>query len=195
MFSVWKKEQAPENEKTVTYDRLNESPQSPNTNDSSSQSDALLKKLKGKKSKWNHENPSYSQKVPQQLPELDPKLIAKIEEHSSQNSFTPLTIDDKAVQRFDSYLLKDFYFRTNYRPNIQKAVVQRNIEMLKENENRVFKVFLPPCEGQRERWDAIDFHVRYNMFRTYGRVTDPVFEEKFTEEELQENGITGDLLP
>lgn len=46
----------------------------------------------------------------------------------------------------------------------------------------------------KEMWNAIDFHVRYSLFVTSGRVTDPVFEEKFTEEELQKNGITGDLL-
>lgn len=129
------KEQNQEDSITITYDSQN-STQTPKTNDSSSQSDPLLKKLEGKKSKWNHETISYSQKVPPKGPELDPNLIAKIEERRSQNSFTPLTIDEHAVQRFDSYLLKDFYFRTNYRPNIKKDVVERNIHLLKENENR-----------------------------------------------------------
>ncbi|KAK8889623.1 hypothetical protein M9Y10_034375 [Tritrichomonas musculus] len=66
--------------------------------------------------------------------------------------------------------------------------------MLDTNANRFFNVFLPTPAGQRERLDAIDFHVRFSLFVTSGRVTDPFFEEKFTEEELKMNGITGDML-
>lgn len=104
------------------------------TKESSSQSDALLKNLKGKTSKWNHNVASYSQKVP---PQLDPKVKARLEERFSQD-FTPLTLDDNVLKKFDAHHLKNFDFTKEYRPKLHRDVVKRNLEMLNDNEKRFF---------------------------------------------------------
>lgn len=90
------------------------------TKESSSQSDALLKNLKGKTSKWNHNVASYSQKVP---PQLDPKVKARLEERFSQD-FTPLTLDDNVLKKFDAHHLKNFYFTTDSKQSIQVSASQ-----------------------------------------------------------------------
>ena len=185
-WSTGSQDQAPQNENTVTYDSGNGS-QSPKAH-ASSPGDALLKQLKGPK-KWNHQNPSYSQKVP-------PKDVIEqesMEESLSQN-FQPLIIDDDVLSKFDEQHLKNFFFTTKYEPKISDGLVTSHLHMLQTNANRFFNVFLPSPAGQRERWDAIDFHVRFSLFVTSGRVTDPFFEEKFTEEELKMNAITGAML-
>ena len=55
----------------------------------------------------------------------------------SQN-FTPLTLDDNVLKKFDAHHLKNFDFTTEYRPKLHRDVVKRNLEMLNDDEKRFF---------------------------------------------------------